>query len=272
MTMPPTQPHAAPLPGWYPDPAGGPGHRWWDGRQWTSYTQQPDTAATQQWRPLRTLALVVAGLLVLNVFAQAATALAYQARITTIGRVVDGVATFEEVSDNDSLVALANLVSGLLGVAVAAVFVWWFYAAYSNVRALRRPRYERGWAIWGWVVPVMSFFRPKQLLNDLWMAGDARYDATHTPTRISKLLTLWWLVWVLANVLAGAGFMLASPATPQDALGTLRTDAQASLATRSTLALAALLAIPAVLRITDRMERRHAKAEAERNAPPRPAR
>lgn len=24
----------APLPGWYPDPAGGPGQRYWDGREW----------------------------------------------------------------------------------------------------------------------------------------------------------------------------------------------------------------------------------------------
>lgn len=25
----------APLPGWYPDPSGGPGLRYWDGREWT---------------------------------------------------------------------------------------------------------------------------------------------------------------------------------------------------------------------------------------------
>lgn len=269
MSSPYPQPHAAqPPPGWYPDPAGGPGRRWWDGARWTSYTQHPEPPGSR-WRPLRTLALVVAALLVLNVFAQAATALAYGSRISTIARVIDGTATFAEVAGNDDLVALARLVSGLLGVAVAAAFVWWFHAAYGNVRALRRPRYERGWAIWGWIVPIMSFFRPKQILDDLWMAGDAKYDGRHNAGGISPLLHLWWLVWVLANVLAGAGFLLASPAVPQDALGTLRTDAQASLATRTVLALAALLAIPVVLRVTDRMERRHAAAEAERDAAPR---
>ncbi|WP_369132611.1 phospholipid scramblase-related protein [Modestobacter sp. I12A-02662] len=30
-----------PPPGWYPDPAGGPGTRWWDGRGWTEHVQQP---------------------------------------------------------------------------------------------------------------------------------------------------------------------------------------------------------------------------------------
>ncbi|WP_040337416.1 phospholipid scramblase-related protein [Candidatus Blastococcus massiliensis] len=34
MTQPP------PPPGWYPDPAGTPGTRWWDGQGWTEHVQQ----------------------------------------------------------------------------------------------------------------------------------------------------------------------------------------------------------------------------------------
>ena len=34
MTQPP------PPPGWYPDPAGQPGTRWWDGHGWTDHVQQ----------------------------------------------------------------------------------------------------------------------------------------------------------------------------------------------------------------------------------------
>jgi uncharacterized protein YxjI len=37
-----TQP--PPPPGWYPDPAGGAGTRWWDGQGWTEHVQRPAPA------------------------------------------------------------------------------------------------------------------------------------------------------------------------------------------------------------------------------------
>jgi len=53
MTQPP------PPPGWYPDPAGGAGARWWDGQGWTEHVQQPapaqqPAAAPQQPAPPQT--------------------------------------------------------------------------------------------------------------------------------------------------------------------------------------------------------------------------
>jgi uncharacterized RDD family membrane protein YckC len=37
-----------PPEGWYPDPAGGPGRRWWDGGRWTEYTDLPPAEAAAQ--------------------------------------------------------------------------------------------------------------------------------------------------------------------------------------------------------------------------------
>lgn len=39
---------ALPPAGFYPDPSGGPGRRWWDGRQWTDRVEQAYTGAAVQ--------------------------------------------------------------------------------------------------------------------------------------------------------------------------------------------------------------------------------
>ncbi|AXC35140.1 hypothetical protein SEA_PHRANNY_35 [Mycobacterium phage Phranny] len=41
-----TQPQ--PAPGWYPDPNGAPGQRYFDGTEWTSHTQQAPPAHVPQ--------------------------------------------------------------------------------------------------------------------------------------------------------------------------------------------------------------------------------
>jgi hypothetical protein len=44
MTTPPPG-SVNPPAGWYPDPSGQPGQRWWDGSAWTEQTQQAPSAA-----------------------------------------------------------------------------------------------------------------------------------------------------------------------------------------------------------------------------------
>ncbi len=37
--------NALPQPGWYPNPSGDPGYRWWDGRAWTEHVRGPEPQA-----------------------------------------------------------------------------------------------------------------------------------------------------------------------------------------------------------------------------------
>jgi serine/threonine-protein kinase len=103
---------------------------------------------------------------------------------------------------------LSDLVFGAEGLVlllVAVVFLGWFRRVYRNLEALgaRGLRFKAGWAVWGWFVPLLGLFRPKQLLNDVWRASDADLpvdDAGSWRRRsVPGLLTWWWLAF-LASV------------------------------------------------------------------------
>jgi uncharacterized protein YxjI len=42
-----------PPPGWYPDPSGGAGTRWWDGQAWTEHVQPPPAAPPAPQAPVQ---------------------------------------------------------------------------------------------------------------------------------------------------------------------------------------------------------------------------
>ena len=52
------------------------------------------------------------------------------------------------------------------------LFVVCFYRARINAeRYGYRQRRARGWAIWGWIVPIVNLWFPFQIMGDIWRAG-----------------------------------------------------------------------------------------------------
>ncbi len=51
-------------------------------------------------------------------------------------------------------------------------FIVWLWRARINAENHGWPqRRARGWAFWGWVIPVVSLWIPFQFLGDIWRAG-----------------------------------------------------------------------------------------------------
>lgn len=82
-------------------------------------------------------------------------------------------------------------------------FLRWFHRAYSNLAALgSRPRFGRGWALGGWFVPILWWWRPKQIANDIWRGNDPDVRSRNLligKTAVPPLLTAWWIVWLISN-------------------------------------------------------------------------
>mgnify|MGYP001014326739 CR=1 FL=1 len=95
-------------------------------------------------------------------------------------------------------------------IAAGALFITWLsWLRRSDRVAAEAMRYGPGWAIGGWLIPIVNFFRPYQVLTDLWR-GLARpwvpHQAPHQPPT-PTLLRVWWGAFLGASqggILGGA--------------------------------------------------------------------
>lgn len=87
------------------------------------------------------------------------------------------------------------VLSVISAAATAIVFLIWFRRARIAAERLDwRQRRARGWAFWGWVVPVVNLWIPFQIMSDIWRAGlpPARRAST------AWLPVSWWVCWLLS--------------------------------------------------------------------------
>ena len=113
-----------------------------------------------------------------------------------------------EFQDARDAVDVTAAIWVLAFLASASVFLAWFYRAYRNLQRLSMAgvRYKSGWAIGAWFVPILNLFRPKQIANDIWRAGDPGADISSNAWHsrpVSPLLHWWWALWLVGGALAG---------------------------------------------------------------------
>lgn len=121
--------------------------------------------------------------------------------IRLMTRLRDGEDVSSSLDSNDTRQSVAALVVFAVYVASIVLFIRWFQRAYSNLPALRSElRFKRGWAIGGWFVPILWFWRPKQIANDIWRGTDPSPRSLQmTKTQVAPLLGFWWAAWIISG-------------------------------------------------------------------------
>jgi hypothetical protein len=101
------------------------------------------------------------------------------------------------------LAALANL--GVILIA-AVCFILWFFRAYRNLDHITSlPRsYGDSWTAWGFIVPILSLYRPYAIMDEIRDRTEYRWDeqsgALGDLQRPEARVKLWWGLY-LAKVL-----------------------------------------------------------------------
>ncbi len=159
-----------------------------------------------------------------------------------------------------------SLVLFFVFIATAVGFLMWIHRASRNLQSLgsHGQRFSPGWAVGWWFGPIMWFFRPYQVMAEIWRAScpDALPGVDWKRGAVSALMAWWWGLWiaswVIAIVLLVYGFEegFYPDVTPSSA-----TLSWYLLGDAITIA-GGVLAIIVVRRITRRQEEKHIRVAA----------
>ena len=162
--------------------------------------------------PLGGLATALRVLFVLA--AVLATALAYLA--VRMRASLDGVHAGREEVDAaqrtvDAFLGGASVVF-LMTVGIGGLFVLWLWRAARNNQRLGRPgALGPGWAIGAWFIPLGSLVLPGLQVQQVWKGAEssvARGDPAWRQVRANPQIWLWWLAYVVGQILTFVGFSL----------------------------------------------------------------
>jgi Domain of unknown function (DUF4328) len=225
-------------------------------------TPPPPPPPPPPYRPLAALAWPVVVLLVAYLVLVALDGLSDWAQLDLANRLTQDPAgvTDAELDAWDARLHLLGILQLLLYLATGVAFIVWFRRAYQNLVALgtQALRFEPGWAVGGWLVPVLNLVRPKQIADDLWRATDPalpdQAGAAWKQVRVPPWLHAWWLLFLLSGVVG-----ILAPDLGEDAsIQQLRSAIIATLAGDALALPAGVLACLVVIRITQRQRGRAA--------------
>ncbi|GII84417.1 hypothetical protein Ssi03_24070 [Sphaerisporangium siamense] len=169
-------------------------------------------------------------------------------RVIVIGSVLDGKDVPQGALDaNDELYALSWLVGFLAQAVAGVVFVVWLFRARANAKAMStlRHRYAKLWLVFGWILPVVSLFVPKGVVDDIWLASQG--EPVTVRARRPALVRVWWMAWLCSTIVP---WTLERVFFREDDLEDLRAAALVEVAATAAGLAAAVLAVLVVRRVT----------------------
>lgn len=140
--------------------------------------------------------------------------------LTTIAS--GGYVSDEAANFNDLRVQLLAILYIVAYVISGIAFIMWFRRAYFNLhQKVNTLSYGEEWAAGGWFVPVVNFYRPFQIMQELY--NETRKfiqnsEGSHSIDLSTKYLGLWWTLWLINGIAGQIAFRVARHASTLDDL------------------------------------------------------
>tara|TARA_B100000508_G_C11465200_1_gene281404 strand:+ start:1561 stop:2364 length:804 start_codon:yes stop_codon:yes gene_type:complete len=112
--------------------------------------------------------------------------------------------TDEAINSNDIREQIISLVYSAVYIISSITFIMWFRRAYFNLALRSHTTLSEGWAAGAWFVPIISWFRPYQIMKEIWTKSSEliqRIEPAYKDNRNITILNIWWTLWIIVSVL-----------------------------------------------------------------------
>ena len=211
-------------------------------------------------RPIHWRSVAAAAALALNALAALLSSIVGVQRLALIGDLAADPesADIAEIESTDSIAAAVAVVQSVAYLVAICTFMIWLYRARKNAEPLAMFPHRRAmpWILFGWGVPVVSLWFPKQIMDDIWASSKpGGLDMAHNfgTARRSGLIWAWWLAWLAA---VWGSKLVSNGLRTADELESIRRTVLVGVVTDALLVIAAVLAAMVVLQISRFQEAR----------------
>lgn len=109
--------------------------------------------------------------------------------------------SLEEAKANDIRQGIVGLIWMIVFIITAIIFLKWKYRANLNCHGFgaQDMKFKPGWAIGYYFIPILSFFKPYQAMEEIWKVSTN--PANWQNEKGSRLIILWWSLWLICSFL-----------------------------------------------------------------------
>ncbi len=133
---------------------------------------------------------------------------------------------------------LSELLQGIIGlvqfglyISSVVVFLNWFRRAYGNLHRadITYINHRETMAVWAWFIPIVSFYRPVQMMNEIWTETQEtikNFDTTYVTKKGGIIIGLWWALFIISNFI---GWYVFQTIKKQDTIEQMIKSSEANL-------------------------------------------
>lgn len=109
----------------------------------------------------------------------------------------------DTINANDTREQIIGIIMAIVNIISIITFVQWFRRAYFNLNQRIKCSHKEGWALGSWFVPIVSLFRPYQIMKEMDTEVTEMINKRVSESKQEKnnylMIGFWWALWIISS-------------------------------------------------------------------------